>query len=404
MKSLEKYFEKIKPNFEKGGKHEKWGSVFESFETFLFVSAKTAPKRGAHIRDATDSKRLMGTVVLALIPAMLFGMWNVGYQHFLSVGTETGLWQNFIYGFIKVLPIILVSYIAGLGTEFVFVYIKKKEIEEGFLVSGLLIPLIVPVDIPLWMVAVATILAVILGKEVFGGTGMNVFNPALLARAFLFFGYAKKMSGDKVWIAGLEKGQNVIDGFSGATPLSQFAAATKEQIADGGFKIINGLHHNIISAYDMFMGWIPGSIGETSTLMILIGAAILIYTGVASWKIMLSGVLGASALGLLLNAMPHGLNPYFELPFYYHLVSGGLAFGIVFMATDPVTSAQTEKGKWIYGFLIGMLIIIIRVFNPGYPEGTMLAILFMNAFAPLIDHYIIRANVKKRLKRLKVKA
>ncbi|NPA68026.1 MAG: NADH:ubiquinone reductase (Na(+)-transporting) subunit B [Chlorobi bacterium] len=404
MKGLEKYFEKIKPNFEKGGKYEKWGSVFESFETFLFVPAKTAPVRGAHIRDAMDTKRLMSVVVIALIPSLLFGMWNVGYQHFLSVGQDAGFWQNFSYGFVKVMPLVLVSYIAGLGTEFVFVYLKKKEIEEGFLVSGLLIPLILPVDIPLWMVAVATVLAVIFGKEVFGGTGMNVFNPALLARAFLFFGYAKKMSGDKVWIAGLEKGQNVVDGFSGATPLSQFAGTTKEQLADGGFRIIDGLHDNVISAYDMFMGWIPGSIGETSTLMILIGAAILLYTGVASWKIMLSGFLGASALGLLLNALPDGLNPYFELPFYYHLVSGGLAFGIVFMATDPVTSAQTEKGKWIYGFLIGVLIIIIRVFNPGYPEGTMLAILLMNAFAPLIDHYIIRANVKKRMKRIKVNA
>lgn len=404
MKILERYFKKIKPNFEKDGKHEKWGSVFESFETFLFVSDKTAPKRGAHIRDAIDSKRLMSIVVMALVPAMLFGMWNVGYQHFLSLGTDAGFWQEFLHGLIKVLPIILVSYIAGLGTEFIFVYIKKKEIEEGFLVSGLLIPLIVPVDIPLWMVAVATILAVIFGKEVFGGTGMNVFNPALLARAFLFFGYAKKMSGDNVWISGLEKGQNIIDGFSGATPLAQFASTTKEQVVNGGFKIYDGLHHNIVSAYDMFIGRIPGSIGETSTLMILIGAAILLYTGVASWKIMLSGVLGASVIGLLLNALPDGLNPYFELPFYYHLVSGGLAFGIVFMATDPVTSAQTEKGKWIYGFLIGVLIIIIRVFNPGYPEGTMLAILLMNAFAPLIDHYIIRANVKKRMKRLKVKS
>ncbi len=404
MKGLEKFIEKIKPNFEEGGKYEKWGSVFESFETFLFVPSKTAPVRGAHIRDAMDSKRLMSIVVIALIPSLLFGMWNVGYQHFLSVGNDAGFWQEFLFGFIKVIPIVLVSYIAGLGTEFIFVYIKKKEIEEGFLVSGLLIPLIVPVDIPLWMVAVATILAVIFGKEVFGGTGMNVFNPALLARAFLFFGYAKKMSGDKVWIAGLEKGQNVIDGFSGATPLAQFASTTKEQVASDGFKIIDGLHDKVITAYDMFMGWIPGSIGETSTLMILIGAAILLYTGVASWKIMLSGVLGASVLGLLLNLMPDGLNPYFELPFYYHLVSGGLAFGLVFMATDPVTSAQTEKGKWIYGFLIGVLIIIIRVFNPGYPEGTMLAILLMNAFAPLIDHYIIRANVKERMKRLKVKA
>ncbi len=404
MKGLEKYFEKIKPNFEKDGKYEKWGSVFESFETFLFVAAKTAPKRGAHIRDAIDSKRLMSIVVIALVPSLLFGMWNVGYQYFLSIGADAGFWQEFVLGFIKVMPIVFVSYIAGLGTEFIFVYIKKKEIEEGFLVSGLLIPLIVPVDIPLWMVAVATVLAVIFGKEVFGGTGMNVFNPALLARAFLFFGYAKKMSGDKVWIAGLEKGQHLIDGFSGATPLGQFASATKEQVANGGFKIFDGLHNNIISFYDLFMGWIPGSIGETSTLMILIGAAILLFTGVASWKIMLSGFLGASALGLLLNALPDGLNPYFELPFYYHLVSGGLAFGLVFMATDPVTSAQTEKGKWIYGFLIGVLIIIIRVFNPGYPEGTMLAILLMNAFAPLIDYYIIRANIKKRLKRIKVRA
>ncbi len=405
MKSLEKFIGKIKPNFEKGGKYEKWGSVFESFETFLFTPATTAPRRGAHIRDAIDSKRLMSVVVISLIPALLFGMWNTGYQHFLSQGIDAGFWQEFGFGFVKVIPIILVSYIAGLGTEFIFVFIKQKEIEEGFLVSGLLIPLIVPVDIPLWMVAVATSLAALLGKEVFGGTGMNIFNPALVARAFLFFGYAKKMSGDKVWIAGLEQGESVVDGFSGATPLAQFAATTKEQVvSNGGFKLFNGLQDNLTSVYDLFMGWVPGSVGETSTLMILIGACILIFTGVASWKIMLSGVLGASAIGILLNMLPTGLNPYFELPFYYHLVSGGLAFGIVFMATDPVTSAQTEKGKWIYGFLIGVLIIIIRVFNPGYPEGTMLAILLMNAFAPLIDYIIVQGNVKKRLKRIKVEA
>ncbi len=404
MKGLLRYIEKIKPNFEKDGKYERWGSVFESFETFLFVPGHTTPKRGAQIRDAMDSKRLMSVVVMALVPALLFGMWNTGYQHFLSIGEESGFWQEFGHGFIKVLPLILVSYIAGLGTEFVFVYIKKKEIEEGFLVSGILIPLIVPVDIPLWMLAVATIFAVIIGKEVFGGTGMNIVNPALLARAFLFFAYPSKISGDKIWISGMEGGEGLVDGFSGATPLAQAAATTKEQLASGGFQIIDGVKEKAVTSWDMFMGWIPGSIGETSTLMIILGAIFLIYTGVASWKIMLSGFAGGALMGFLLNLVATDGNPFMAFPFYDHLLLGGFAFGMVFMATDPVTAAQTEKGKWIYGFLTGFFAILVRVLNPAYPEGVMLAILLMNVFAPLIDHYVIRGNVKKRLKRMKVQS
>lgn len=395
MKALENYIKKIKPNFEKGGKLEKWMPVFESFETFLFVLGNTTPKKGTHIRDAMDLKRTMSVVVIALIPAMLFGMWNIGYQHYLSLGqTEIGIMEAFAHGFIRVLPLIIVSYVAGLGTEFVFVYVKGKEIEEGFLVSGLLIPLIVPVDVPLWMLAVATILAVIFGKEVFGGTGMNIVNPALLARAILFFAYPAQMSGDKVWISGFTSGEGVADGFSGATPLAHGAA---------GHEIVDGVG-NQLSTFDYFMGWIPGSVGETSTLMILIGAAILIYTGVGNWKIMLSGVVGGAAMGLLLNFFATETNPYMALPWFDHLFLGGFAFGMVFMATDPVTATQTERGKWIYGFLIGFIAILVRVLNPAYPEGVMLAILLMNVFAPLIDHYVIQGNIKRRLKRLKVNA
>jgi Na+-transporting NADH:ubiquinone oxidoreductase subunit B len=392
MKALRNYIDKIKPNFEKGGKYQKWLPVFESFETFLFVLGKTPPKKGAHIRDAVDLKRVMSIVIIALIPALLFGMWNVGDQHYLSIGEQATLLEKFGFGFLKVLPIIMVSYIAGLGTEFVFVYLKGKEIDEGFLVSGMLIPLILPVDVPLWMVAVATIFAVVFGKEAFGGTGMNIVNPALLARAFLFFSYPAKMSGEKVWIAGLESGKNIVDGFSGATPLSVAAAATKNLDA----------FHAHYSISDMFFGFIPGSIGETSKLAILIGAIILLYTGVASWKIMLSGVLGGLFMGGLLNIVATKTNVYMSLPFYDHLLLGGFAFGIVFMATDPVSGAQTSTGKWIYGFLIGSLAITIRVLNPAYPEGVMLAILLMNVFAPLIDHYVIQANIRKRIKRAKV--
>ncbi len=396
MKALRNYLDKIKPNYKKGGKYEKWLPVFESFETFLYVLGDTTPKKGAHIRDAMDLKRTMSIVVIALLPALLFGMWNIGYQHFLSIGQgqEVSFWAQFGHGFIQVLPLILVSYIAGLGTEFLFVYIKGHEIEEGFLVSGMLIPLIVPIDVPLWMLALANIFAVILGKEVFGGTGMNIVNPALLARAFLFFAYPAKMSGDKIWISGLESGEGVVDGFSGATPLAEAAAA------EGNLD----LFHAKYTISDMFLGTLPGSVGETSVLAILIGAFILLLTGIASWKIMLSVFVGGVSMGLILNGFASETNVYMSLPFYEHILLGGFAFGAVFMATDPVTASQTEKGKWIYGFLVGFIAILVRVVNPAYPEGVMLAILLMNVFAPLIDHYIIRANVKKRLKRIKVKA
>ncbi len=393
MKGLIKYIEKIKPNFEEGGKYQRWGAVFESFETFLIVPGITAPKKGAHIRDAMDAKRLMIVVVIALIPALLFGMWNVGYQYFLSIGTDVGFWQQFGHGLLRVLPIVIVSYVAGLGTEFVFVHIKKKEIEEGFLVSGMLIPLIIPVDTPLWMVAIATIFAVVIGKEVFGGTGMNIVNPALLTRAFLFFAYPSKMSGDKVWTSRLSGGEGIVDGYSGATPLGQ--------AMERGADIVDPVGNNL-STFDYFIGWIPGSIGETSVLMILIGAIILLFTGVASWKIMLSAFAGGTVMGLLLNVFATDTNLAMSIPFYDHLLLGGFAFGMVFMATDPVTAAQTERGKWIYGFLTGFIAILVRVINPAYPEGVMMAILLMNVMAPLIDHYVVRGNVKKRLKRIKV--
>jgi Na+-transporting NADH:ubiquinone oxidoreductase subunit B len=360
----------------------------------LVVPGHTTPKRGAHIRDAMDSKRLMSIVVISLIPTLLFGMWNVGFQYFLSIGVDATFWQEFGHGALRVVPIIIVSYMAGLGTEFIFVYIKQKEIEEGFLVSGMLIPLIIPVDTPLWMVAVATIFAVLIGKEIFGGTGMNIVNPALLARAFLFFAYPSKMSGDKVWVSRLTGGEGIVDGYSGATPLGQVMTSTD---------IVDPIG-NSMSTFDYFIGWIPGSIGETSTLMILIGAAILLYTGVGSWKIMLSGVIGGVVMGVILNIFATETNPAMAVPFYDHLVLGGFAFGMVFMATDPVSAAQTERGKWIYGFLCGFLAILVRVLNPAYPEGVMLAILLMNVMAPLIDHYVVKSNIKKRMKRIKAAA
>lgn len=377
--------DKIKPTFEKGGKLSFLQSTFEGFETFLYVP-NTVTKKGAHIRDSIDLKRTMSIVVLALVPALIMGMLNTGYQHYLSVGENIAFWSldSFWYGFLRVFPLIVISYGVGLGIEFAVAQVKGHEINEGFLVSGMLIPLIVPIDTPLWMVALATAFAVIIGKEIFGGTGMNIFNVALITRAFLFFAYPSYMSGDKIWIDGLLKGEGVIDGFSGATPLAEAAAGNVDKLP---------------SITEMFMGYIPGSIGETSTLAILIGAVILIYTGIASWKIMLSGVLGGAFMGIILNLF--AVNPFMEVPFWHHLMLGGFAFGIVFMATDPVTGTQTEKGKWIYGFLIGLLAILIRVLNPAYPEGVMLAILFMNVFAPLIDHYIVEANIRKRLKRAK---
>lgn len=392
MNALRRYIDKIKPNVEKGGKFHFLKSTFEGFETFLFVP-NTVTKTGAHIRDAFDMKRAMIMVVIATIPALLFGMYNTGYQHFLAQGIETTFWETFFHGFLKVLPIIVVSYVTGLGIEFVFAQIRGHEIQEGFLVSGILIPLIVPVDVPLWMVAVATAFAVIIGKEVFGGTGMNILNPALTTRAFLFFAYPSQMSGDQVWISGLKSGMETVDGFSGSTILGQ--------AAQNSSTFVNGLGE-AYTTWDKFLGFIPGSIGETSTLAILIGALFLIFVGVGSWKIMLSTFIGGAVMGLILNAF--GGNALLDMPYWEHLIVGGFAFGAVFMATDPVSAAQTERGKWIYGFLIGFLAILIRVFNPGYPEGVMLAILLMNVFAPLIDHYVVESNVRKRLKRAKVQA
>ncbi|MEX0982399.1 MAG: NADH:ubiquinone reductase (Na(+)-transporting) subunit B [Bacteroidales bacterium] len=392
MNALRRHIDKIKPNFEKGGKFHFLKSTFEGFETFLFVP-NTVTTTGSHIRDAFDMKRGMIMVVTAMIPALLFGMWNTGYQHFHAAGVETGLWENFWFGFLRVFPIIVVSYVTGLGIEFIFAQIRGHEINEGFLVSGMLIPLVMPVDVPLWMVAVATAFAVIIGKEVFGGTGMNILNPALTARAFLFFAYPTKMSGDQIWIAGLARGMETVDGFSGATPLGQ--------AAQGNDVLVNGLGEPF-TAWDKFLGTIPGSIGETSTLAILIGALFLIYVGVGSWKIIFSVFAGGAVMGLILNSF--GANALMEIPFWEHLILGGFAFGAVFMATDPVSATQTERGKWIYGFLIGVLAILIRVLNPAYPEGVMLAILLMNVFAPLIDHYVLEANIRRRLNRAKVRA
>ena len=395
MKALRKYLDKLKPNFEKGGKFPYLKSTFGAFETFLFVP-NTVTKKGVHVRDSMDMKRNMVIVVLALIPALLFGMWNAGHFHYLSMGMEAGFFEKFFYGALKVIPLIVVSYVVGLGIEFAAAQLRGHEVNEGYLVTGMLIPLIVPVDIPLWMVAVAVAFSVIIGKEVFGGTGMNIVNPALLARAFLFFAYPSKISGDKIWIGGLEKGESIIDGFSGATPLAQAAAAKIPADLD--------VLHQHYSIADMFFGFIPGSIGETSVLAILIGAALLLFTGVGSWRIMLSGVIGAVAMGFLLNTFATDSNVYMSLPFYEHLLLGGFAFGIVFMATDPVTASQTNPGKWIYGFLIGFLAIMVRVLNPAFPEGVMLAILLMNVFAPLIDYYVVQSNIRRRLKKGKLKA
>ncbi|AGY54061.1 Na(+)-translocating NADH-quinone reductase subunit B [Bacteroidales bacterium CF] len=385
MKALRKIVDNIKPTFSKGGKLGFLHSTFDAFETFLFVP-DTVTKNGVHIKDSIDLKRTMSFVIIALMPAMLFGMWNTGYQHNLSIGGSMDFWGMFWFGFLKVLPLIIVSYVVGLGIEFTAAQIRGHEVNEGFLVSGMLIPLIMPVDVPLWILALSVVFAVIIGKEVFGGTGMNIWNPALLSRAFVFFAYPSQISGDKIWIAGLSEGQGVVDGFSGATPLANAMAGAP-----------------IPSFSDMFFGFIPGCVGETSTLAIILGAIILIVTGVASWKIMFSTVAGALLTGLLLNAVaPADPASYLNIPAWDHLVMGGFAFGAVFMATDPVTSAQTETGKWIYGFLIGFMVIVIRAFNPGYPEGMMLAILLLNTFAPMIDHYVVQSNIKKRLKRATV--
>ena len=379
--------DKIKTPFEKGGKLEKFYPVYDGIDTFLFVPGHTT-KKGSHIRDGIDLKRTMVTVIIALLPALVFGFWNTGYQHYRALGMldQVGLWDNVLFGLIKVLPIVVVSYAVGLGVEFIFCIVKGHAIQEGYLVSGMLIPLILPVDIPLWMVAVASAFAVVIGKEVFGGTGMNILNVALTARAFLFFAYPTMMSGEKVWIN--TSGGELVDGFSGATPLAQAYQG--------------GLSNIPYEFSDLFLGFIPGSIGETSTLAILIGAAILIMTGIGSFRIMFSVFAGGYVMGLLFNMW--GANEFMKVPALTQLVMGGFAFGAVFMATDPVTASQTKVGKYIYGFLIGLFAIMIRVFNPAYPEGMMLAILFMNVMAPLIDHYVIQSNINKRLKRAKALA
>lgn len=396
MNFIKKTLDKMAPTFSKGGKLSAFHSLFDAMETFFCVPNETAAN-GVHIHDAIDSKRTMFTVVIALLPTMLFGMWNVGYQHFLAIGVEAGFWMQFAFGLLALLPTILVSYIVGLGIEIIVAQIKKEEVAEGFFVTGFLIPLIIPIDTPLWMVAIATAFAVIFAKEVFGGTGYNIFNVALITRAFLFFAYPTAMSGDGVWVRTRDAfwwgaGQ-AVDGFSGATPLGQLGTATTSSPA---FHDIMG---NPIGFWDAFIGWIPGSVGETSTLAILIGAIILIGTGVASWKIIVSVFAGGALTALAFNlwgpdtAIAH-------LPWYEHLVLGGFAFGAVFMATDPVTAARTETGKWIYGLLIGMMAVVIRVLNPGYPEGMMLAILLMNVFGCLIDWCVVQTNIKKRLKRV----
>ncbi len=382
MKPLINLVEKVKPHFEEGGRFEKLHRSFEAFETFLYVKGDVT-HTGSHIRDAIDMKRTMVHVIIALIPVLLFGIWNVGFQHFKATGQEVAFMDQVIFGLIKVLPIIIVSYASGLAVEFIFATARNHEVNEGFLVSGMLIPLVIPVTTPLWMVAVATIFAVIIGKEVFGGTGMNILNPALLARAFLFFAYPSYLSGE-VWIeTTLQEGQQLVDGFSGATAMAIMTAGEGTMPSD----------------FDMFFGFIPGSIGETSTFAILLGAIILVATGIGSFKIMASVFLGGLAMGLLFNLF--AVNDYMDMPAYRHLIMGGFAFGAVYMATDPVSASQTDMGKYIYGVLIGVITVLIRVVNPAYPEGMMLAILFMNVFAPLIDHYVVEANVKRRLKRMK---
>ena len=381
--SLRKYLDKVKPTFEEGGKLHAFRSVFDGFETFLFVPNDTA-KSGVNIHDAIDSKRIMSIVVIALLPALLFGMYNVGYQNAAHAQAlaSTSFVEMFLYGALAVLPKILVSYIVGLGIGFAWAQWKGEEIQEGYLVSGIIIPMIVPVGCPLWMLAIAVAFAVVIGKEIFGGTGMNIFNVALVARAFLFFSYPTKMSGDQVWIANdtiFGLGHVAVDSTTGATPLGQLAAGTDITA----------------SLQDMILGFIPGSIGETSVVAIAIGAVILLWTGIASWRTMFSVIAGGAIAAVIFQA-----TDMCAIAWYEHLVLGGFAFGAVFMATDPVTSARTNTGKYIYGFMIGALAIIIRVMNPGYPEGMMLAILFGNMMAPLIDHYVVEANVSKRMKRI----
>jgi len=372
--------------FEKGGKLAFLRSTVDAFETFLRVPG-TVTRKGTHIKDSVDLKRIMIIAVISAVPAAVFGMWNVGYQHSLAVGVSANLWQNFWFGFLKVLPLYVVAYAVGLAIEFASAQIRNEEVNEGYLMSGMLIPLIVPVEIPLWMLAVAVAFAVLIGKELFGGTGMNIWNPALLTRAFLFFSYPNEMSGSGTWIA-LRKGETMVDAATGATPLSF--------LGDGMDALTNAGAQYDTSFWTMFWGGVPGSVGETSVIAILLGAFILLYTGVASWKIMVSTVAGGLLVGWL--GQIAGAT---DVPAYIHLVMGGFAFGAVFMATDPVTSAQTETGKWIYGLLVGAICVLVRLFNPGYAEGMMLAILLGNTFAPLIDHCVTSRHIARKFKKAK---
>ena len=384
---IKKFFDTIRPHFEPGGKLQALRSVYDGMETFALVPNATS-KSGVSVHDSIDSKRIMSFVVIALIPALLVGMFNIGYQNYTHAGVEVSCFTMFLYGLAVMLPKIVVSYAVGLGIEFVVAQWKNEEIQEGYLVSGMLIPLVVPVGTPLWMLAVAVAFSVIFAKEIFGGTGMNIFNPALVARAFLFFAWPTKMSGDAVWVSTeqvLGLGNKLADGFTAATPLGQAGAG-----------------HQITSTFsDMLTGMMPGSIGETSFIAIMIGAAILLWTRIASWRIILSVFAGGALVAALFNAFGAADNAVAHLGVAQHLCLGGFAFGAVFMATDPVTSARTETGKYIYGFIIGALAITIRVLNPGYPEGMMLAILFMNMFAPLIDYFVVQRNINKRLARVK---
>ena len=389
-------------NLKEKYKGTKMAPAFNAIHTFLYLPNEVT-HGGTHIKAADDLKRTMNTVIMALIPVLIFGMFNAGYQHYAAIDPSLRTdvlanfftWDNLWIGIIKVLPLVIVSYAVGLGVEFIFAVIKGHEVEEGYLVTGMLVPLIVPVDTPLWMLSVAVVFGVVIGKEVFGGTGMNILNPALTIRAFLFFAYPTWMSGDKVWVYDAVERAGTADAISGETILGSYAQGQEV----------------IYSNWDKFMGFIPGSVGETSTLLILLGAAFLIFTKIGSWRIIVSTFMGAAVMGLIFNQVVaadiitesskfYGL---MNTPFWEHLMIGGLAFGAVYMATDPVTASQTNKGKWIYGFLIGFLSIMIRVFNPAYPEGVFLAILLMNVFAPTIDHYVVQGNVKRRMKRLKAK-
>lgn len=382
MSFIKSIFDKTRPMFSEGGKLKSFRSVYDGFETFLLVPNATS-RSGASIHDAIDSKRIMSMVVIALLPAMLFGMYNIGYQHYALAGIEGSMWELFAYGALALLPKIVVSYAVGLGIEFIVAQYKHEEIQEGYLVTGLLIPLILPINCPLWMMAVAIAFAVIFAKEIFGGTGMNIFNVALVARAFLFFSYSSKMTGDEVWVAResiFGFGKDIPDSVTCATPLAE--AGSGQMSA---------------SLSDMVVGLIPGSVGETSVIAIAIGAVLLLWTGIASWKTMLSVFVGGGLTAALFQAA--GSTP---IEWYEHIVLGGFCFGAVFMATDPVTSARTEGGKYVYGFLIGVIAVLVRVLNPGYPEGMMLAILFMNLFAPLIDYCFVQRNINRRMKRAKI--